>query len=383
MKQIAPNYYKKFNCIAGNCKDSCCQAGWEIDIDDKTASFYKSIDGGFGDKLNKNIDFTPPAHFKQKNKNSKLTCPFLNDEKLCEIYINLGEEHLCQICKDHPRYFEWFKNTKEVGIGLCCEEAARIILTETEHFSVIESEITPTETDIINSSFEYDTEIYNYLLTTRKEIIDYLENTSISISSRLRNVLRFGNIVGQNVDNYVFGDEEILQKSIQGPSATATSATQKNPTQSEKITTVLEIINFLKTLEPNDTKWPDYLEKSASIFKESYGKFSVFENSNPEIDGFIKNIAIYFIWRYLLKATFDEEVFSKIKLMYVSCLILKVLFFCKWVKNGTLTLDDCINIVKKYSEEIEYSEENIEAFADASYDLECLSFDNLLQLGRF
>lgn len=36
--------------------------------------------------------------------------------------------------------------------------------------------------------------------------------------------------------------------------------------------------------------------------------------------------------------------------------------------------------MKKYSEEIEYSEENIEAFADAAYDLECFSFKNLFEI---
>ena len=368
MKQLAPNYYKKFHCIASNCKDSCCQAGWEIDIDNETSEFYQSIAGSFGEKLNKNIDFTPPAHFIQKNQNSKLTCPFLNDEKLCEIYINLGEEHLCQICKDHPRYYEWFTNTKETGIGLCCEEAARIILTENEPFSVYETEITPSEADITNSNYEFDTEIYNYLLTAREKIINYLENTSISLAERLRDVLWFGNVIGQNIDNYTFNNEEILHVSLQ------------SQTTSKSITTILEIINFLKTLEPNDSKWPDYLEKCACTFTESHSKFSTFEENNPEINNYLKNIAIYFIWRYWQKATFDEEVFSKIKLMYVSCVILKILFFCKWVESGALTLDDCINIVKKYSEEIEYSEENIEAFADAAYDLECFSFENLLEI---
>ena len=57
MKLRLPNYYKNFKCIADKCKDSCCSAGWEIDIDDKTAEFYKNVKGNFGDKLRKNIKF--------------------------------------------------------------------------------------------------------------------------------------------------------------------------------------------------------------------------------------------------------------------------------------------------------------------------------------
>lgn len=34
MKLRKPDYYDRFRCIAGACKDSCC-IGWEIDIDEK------------------------------------------------------------------------------------------------------------------------------------------------------------------------------------------------------------------------------------------------------------------------------------------------------------------------------------------------------------
>ena len=141
MKLIAPNYYKKFHCIADKCTHSCCSAGWEIDIDENTLNYYNSIEGEFGNKLKQNIinnsDNTSKCFKLCENNN----CPFLNSNKLCEIYINLGEEHLCNICTEHPRFYEWFENCKEVGIGLCCEEAARIILSENENFGTYKIEI--------------------------------------------------------------------------------------------------------------------------------------------------------------------------------------------------------------------------------------------------
>ena len=54
MKLIAPSYYKNFKCIAGKCKNNCCKAGWEIDIDDDTANLYKSVNTTFGEKLKAN-----------------------------------------------------------------------------------------------------------------------------------------------------------------------------------------------------------------------------------------------------------------------------------------------------------------------------------------
>ena len=49
-----PDYYEKFSCIAGACEDTCC-AGWEIDIDDKSYEYYKTVGGAFGEMLRQNI----------------------------------------------------------------------------------------------------------------------------------------------------------------------------------------------------------------------------------------------------------------------------------------------------------------------------------------
>ena len=40
-----PDYYDKFKCIAGECKDTCC-AGWEIMIDDKALEKYRKTHTG-------------------------------------------------------------------------------------------------------------------------------------------------------------------------------------------------------------------------------------------------------------------------------------------------------------------------------------------------
>ena len=45
-----PDYYDKFKCIAGECKDTCC-AGWQVDVDDASYEYYKTITGDFGDRL--------------------------------------------------------------------------------------------------------------------------------------------------------------------------------------------------------------------------------------------------------------------------------------------------------------------------------------------
>lgn len=44
MKLVTPSFYKDFKCIAGACPDSCCQ-GWEVDADEASLAYYKTLSG--------------------------------------------------------------------------------------------------------------------------------------------------------------------------------------------------------------------------------------------------------------------------------------------------------------------------------------------------
>ena len=126
MQIITPDYYKDFKCIADRCRHSCC-IGWEIDVDDDTIEKYRNLNGDFASTLKSNIEFCETPHFKLGTDER---CPFLNDKGLCDIVTNLGEDMLCQICTDHPRFRNFYDDFTEIGLGLTCEAAAEIILTK-------------------------------------------------------------------------------------------------------------------------------------------------------------------------------------------------------------------------------------------------------------
>ena len=119
-----PDYFDRFRCIAGACSDSCC-IGWEIDVDEERRVCYRNVDGELGERLKNCIDWEE-GHFILQGKEER--CPFLNKENLCDLIIGLGEESLCDICREHPRYYEWYDDLTEAGVGLCCEAAAKLIL---------------------------------------------------------------------------------------------------------------------------------------------------------------------------------------------------------------------------------------------------------------
>lgn len=152
MKITAPDYYPEFKCIASACRHSCCE-GWEIDIDRESALRYEKLPGPLGDKLRSNMEPAPEdersdenyAHFRLCEGDR---CPFLQSSGLCEIILEKGEDMLCQICSDHPRFRNFWEDRVELGLGLACEEAARIILTRKKAMEVITLEDDGENTEI-------------------------------------------------------------------------------------------------------------------------------------------------------------------------------------------------------------------------------------------
>ena len=124
MDLYVPDYYPQFHCIASGCRHTCC-AGWEIDIDPESLSRYQRLEGGFGDYVRRSISLEGTPHFVLGEHER---CPLLDREGLCELIQREGEGALCQICRDHPRFRNYFSDRIEMGLGLVCEEAARVIL---------------------------------------------------------------------------------------------------------------------------------------------------------------------------------------------------------------------------------------------------------------
>lgn len=134
MKLYAPKYFTNFHCIADRCNHSCC-VGWEIDIDDITMQKYAALGSGYGDNIKASIEDGDPPHFRLCTGDR---CPHLDCRGLCKIITNLGEDHLCDICREHPRFYNYTSRGCFVGLGLSCEEACRIVLSSDSYAEIIE-----------------------------------------------------------------------------------------------------------------------------------------------------------------------------------------------------------------------------------------------------
>lgn len=329
---IKPSFYDEFKCISSKCTDNCC-IGWEIEIDSKTKEYYDSVGGCFGKRLRENI--SEESSFILNGER----CPFLNSQNLCDIIINCGEEHLCQICRDHPRYFEWYGNIKEGGIGLSCEEGARLILTDADRKT--------SETEVDEEQEKVDEELFSLLLNAREEIFSILDGEA-SVKEKLCQVLEFAERLQFMIDNRETEAEHTACEEV-------------------KAAELSDIIGLFADFEPFDELW----QREYGIIKE---KTDFSFSSETDEEKYILNICRYFIWRYFMKGVFDEEILSKVKFAVISALVILIM------TGGESSLSVWIEKSKLYSKEMEYSDENRELFYDYTYEKDCLYFGSLKKI---
>ncbi len=122
---IYPLFFPRFRCRAGRCRHTCC-AGWEITVDAASAERYAMLPGALGQALRENILQTEEGACFRLTKEGR--CPFLTEEGLCRLISEGGGELLCDVCREHPRFYGEVGGKTLAGLGLSCEAAAALVL---------------------------------------------------------------------------------------------------------------------------------------------------------------------------------------------------------------------------------------------------------------
>ena len=191
MNILKPFYYDDFKCVGGGCKDSCC-IGWNIYIDKKSYKAYKNVKGEYYKKLkdgiSRNRKDSDDLHYgDMKLENGK--CKFLNKQNLCDIYIDLGQEYLCNTCKIYPRVINKNGDIYEKGLKLSCPEVARMFveLKDIFSFDMENRELNKIEKQYTMhiENFKYNKDLYKVLWEGRSLSIEVAQFTQIDIWKRL------------------------------------------------------------------------------------------------------------------------------------------------------------------------------------------------------
>lgn len=321
-----PGYFDSFRCIAGSCPDSCCKE-WDVQVDPEAAETYRGLSGDLGDRLRQVL--------KEENGETYLTiedgrCPMWRQDGLCRIQAELGEGALCQVCRDFPRLRHDYGDFLELGLELSCPEAARLILNAPFCAPVCQ-EVSGGEAP------EYDQEAMAVLKKTRKKMLTLLSDSTRPVPETLALALLYGYQAQGELDGaepQPFDGERTLEEA-------RGFAREADPGW---------MIGFFENLEILTPQWKSALENPVP------GAWS----------DACRALARYFTERYWLQAVSDYDLYSRVKLIIISCLLIRHL-------GG-----DMVRTAQLYSKEIENNVDNVEAILDAAYTHPAFTDDKLL-----
>lgn len=298
-----PNYFETFKCKAQDCKDSCC-IGWELEIDNDTHELYKNLPGPFGDRIRSllstgdedSCSFILPVDGR---------CPMLNDRNLCDIVLELGEESLCDICTNYPRYTFTYGSIVEKSLTISCEEACRLLLEEKEIIIAEAENEYPAEMELDpEDSEEPSEEDIKEFLKMEENIFNILKDRSRSLNERMEMIA--------DVKSW------------------------------EEYSSFGERLRILTLLEPINNSWLDILESLLPRLDQP---------SLPWKEDQYENLLIYFLFRYLPRGLFDGDYITKIRF---------AIFCAHAILDIEAVTGDLSLAASVFSRETEHSEENLE-----------------------
>ena len=296
MKLYAPKYYPSFTCIADRCPHSCC-IGWEIDVDADTARRYRGLREGYGRTVRESVSETDGVMHFVLGEGER--CPHLDDRGLCRIILELGEDHLCEICREHPRFYHDTPNGKEVGLGMACPEACRLILSSADYKTTVA--VGTLAGDAAETDFD--------AIAQRARIYDILSDASVPYARRLQHL------------EHTWG----------------VSPAQRSDEDWRSF------FGELEYLDARHKAWFSHYSHSAVLprWAEEYGE----------------RFLAYLVFRHCSDAIDFEELFASLGF----CLLCERLLASVAADRSCGSMEELIPLACAISEELEYSEENTEA----------------------
>jgi len=319
-------YYDRFRCVAGDCPDSCCKE-WDVQVDDESAEYYRSLSGPLGDLLRKVLC--------TQDGNTVMTiidrrCPMWRSDGLCRIHAELGEDALCKTCREFPRLTHDYGDFVELGLELSCPEAAKLILSAPPQPMIVR--------DVPGGEVaDYDEDAMSILKATRQTMLAILSDSTRPVGQ----TLALGFLYGCQAQSQLDGAEALpfdAEMALEEARSLAKSADSGS------------LPDFFLGLELLTPEWEALLHDPAP------GSWNAQTLA----------LARYLVERYWLQAVSDYDLYCRVKFIAISCLLVKTL-------GG-----DIFRTAQLFSKEIENNIDNVEAILDGAYSHPAFTDDKLL-----
>ncbi len=359
-KEIKTDYYDNFTCIAGKCSFNCCQE-WKIAVDDDTYIKWNHL------SLTKQNNDYIDQYVKQKDGtrvialNEQKQCPFLNEQKLCNLVLNFGDEVLSETCAIFPRQIHEFADRKEYSLLPGCPEVVDLMNQQ-------------DKICFTKNMFDLDEDI---LLQIRTMMITIMQNQHFSISKSV--MMIFYNLLD------IYQNKSVLKKEIDE---------YKDKAVLKELSDTIDNMQFLRldTFEENNELFLDiaenyrkqelytsYLEPIAVIaenLSRDYDKRKVivqlqkFDKQFSSYEKLFRNYLVVEIFSNSLMPESDlESLVVMIQWIAMEYAIMRHSIFLSWLlEEEKLSYTVVRNYIVVISRMMGYDQEDICEYLDKSFE---------------
>lgn len=384
MKLRYPSYYEQFSCIADRCEDTCC-AGWEIDIDDVSYDYYMSMEGAFGEELRRHI-----KEYETENEDvyeshgfvlkEGRRCPFLDDNNLCVIYRELGQEALCDVCTDTPRNYLEYGGDREVALSASCAEAGRLIYGSSEPMRIVEQEL---EEELDFDESEDELVLAEEIRWARDQAINLLQNRERSVEDRICACLLFA----QEVQNCLNVDSIVDIHKIRVESYLHRTIAVEEEEESKAVWLFLMRLRTFTEMESISEEWENMLCSLQKRYVEPADGAERYMADRRAYDRALiewereyekEHLIVYYSFLCLARCVDDYDFLGKMKLAVTSFLMIRDMDTAWFAEHdGAYTKEDRVMMARVYAKEVEHSQRNLEYLADEFIFEEAYTPENL------
>ncbi|AJK15324.1 fliB family protein [Yersinia pseudotuberculosis] len=352
-----PDFMETFSCVGAACREHCCK-GVSITLDkNRYQRYIKSPYSDIKRIAISHISVTQDslASWANINPDNQGNCPFLDEQRLCQIYKHTGINALSTSCATYPRVEHIYKNQKIKSMSLSCPEVTRQVLFSADALTLRFSTIN-----------QYD----------------YFKASEIVTEERLANRACAALAMNQqeNIEENLWAINQFLQSYQAGNDVNKIKMAEIDGLRDALISAMAAgvAVNELQAVDPDTalvkvllaclghfmTQLPDIRGKK-TLANYAHTARAYFTEADPEPQwrntwsqqawpfflqhtSVLRNYLLYRIHHDQLAMGNELPVTAAFNLVVIDYFYLKLLISTYANKNGQLTEDDIIDIIYSY-----------------------------------
>lgn len=366
-----PDFMETFSCVGAACREHCCK-GVSITLDkNRYQRYIKSPYSDIKRIAISHISVTQDslASWANINPDNQGNCPFLDEQRLCQIYKHTGINALSTSCATYPRVEHIYKNQKIKSMSLSCPEVTRQVLFSADaltlRFSIINqydyfkaSEIV-TEERLANRACA--------ALAMNQQ--DNIEENLWAINQFLQSYQAFNGINKIKMAEIDSLRDELINAMVAGVAANELQAVVPDAGPVKELLACLR--HFMMQLPDIRGKkmLANYAHPALACFTDAYAepqwKNAWSQHALPfflQHTSVLRNYILYRIHHDQLAMGNELPVTAAFNLVAIDYFYLKVLISTYATKNGQLTEDDVIDIIYSYHACLESTDSSSQQF---------------------